>query len=152
MARVVSQWPDKRIGYIDLFAGPGRYSDGKLSTPLLVLQHAIRQPRIAVSLVAYFNDGDQENVRELRRNIDQLPDIQQLKHTPKATSLEINEDFVNQFKQRPLPPSFTFIDPFGYKGLSLQLIESVISDWGCDCVFFFMRTCTCAAQRGPTLA
>ena len=137
MARVVSRRRDKRIGYIDLFAGPGKYSDGELSTPLLVLQRAIRQPRIAASLVAYFNDGNQANARELERNIDQFPDIQQLEHAPTVTSLEINEDFVNRFKQRTLPPSFTFIDPFGYKGLSLQLIESVIGDWGCDCLFFF---------------
>ena len=34
-------------------------------------------------------------------------------------------------------PTFLFVDPFGYKGLSLQLVQSVIKDWGCDCVFFF---------------
>jgi three-Cys-motif partner protein len=28
----------KRIAYIDLYAGPGRYKDGAASTPLLVLQ------------------------------------------------------------------------------------------------------------------
>jgi hypothetical protein len=27
--------------------------------------------------------------------------------------------------------------PFGYKGLSLQLVNAVLKDWGCDCVFFF---------------
>jgi len=30
-----------RIAYIDLFAGPGRYEDGTISTPLMVLQRAI---------------------------------------------------------------------------------------------------------------
>jgi hypothetical protein len=25
----------------------------------------------------------------------------------------------------------------GYKGLSLQLVNSVLKDWGCDCIFFF---------------
>jgi len=34
-------------------------------------------------------------------------------------------------------PTFSFIDPFGYKGLSLGLVQGVIKDWGCDCVFFF---------------
>ena len=32
---------ENRIAYIDLFAGPGRYEDGTLSTPLLVLTKAI---------------------------------------------------------------------------------------------------------------
>jgi hypothetical protein len=29
------------------------------------------------------------------------------------------------------------VDPWGYKGLSLALINSVVQNWGCDCIFFF---------------
>jgi len=36
-----------------------------------------------------------------------------------------------------LIPTFLFVDPWGYKGLSLALINSVLKDWGCDCIFFF---------------
>jgi len=36
-----------------------------------------------------------------------------------------------------LIPTFSFIDPFGYKGLSLGLVQGAIKDWGSDCVFFF---------------
>jgi hypothetical protein len=36
-----------------------------------------------------------------------------------------------------LIPSFSFVDPFGYKGLSLKIVNGVIKDWGSDCVFFF---------------
>lgn len=151
MSGAVSTRRNKRIGYIDLFAGPGAYSDGKPSTPLLVLQRAIRQPRVRTSLVAYFNDGNQENAEALRKNIDLLPGIQQLSHKPKVTSREINEEFVRDFSQRRLPPSFTFIDPFGYKGLSLDLIKSVIKDWGCDCVFFFNYRRVNAAITNPAL-
>lgn len=35
------------IAYIDLYAGPGRYKDGAASTPLLILEQAIANPRIA---------------------------------------------------------------------------------------------------------
>jgi hypothetical protein len=34
-------------------------------------------------------------------------------------------------------PTFFFVDPWGYKGLSLQLVNAVLKDWGCDCLFFF---------------
>jgi len=34
-------------------------------------------------------------------------------------------------------PTLCFIDPWGYKGLSRELIGAVIKDWGCDCIFFF---------------
>ena len=30
-----------------------------------------------------------------------------------------------------------FVDPWGYKGLSLRLINSVLKDWACECIFFF---------------
>jgi hypothetical protein len=36
-----------------------------------------------------------------------------------------------------LVPTLFFVDPWGYKGLSLQLVNSVVKDWGCDCIFFF---------------
>ena len=32
---------EKKIAYLDLFAGPGRYRDGAKSTPLLILEKAI---------------------------------------------------------------------------------------------------------------
>ncbi len=34
-------------------------------------------------------------------------------------------------------PTLLFVDPWGYKGLSLNLVNSVLKDWGCDCIFFF---------------
>ena len=34
-------------------------------------------------------------------------------------------------------PTLFFVDPWGYKGLSLRLVNSVVKDWGCDCIFFF---------------
>jgi three-Cys-motif partner protein len=36
-----------------------------------------------------------------------------------------------------LIPTLFFVDPWGYKGLSLRLINSVLRNWGCDCIFFF---------------
>ena len=56
MSRVRST--TKKIAYIDLFAGPGRYKDGTQSTPLLVLKHAIGDPDMCKMLVTLFNDKD----------------------------------------------------------------------------------------------
>ncbi len=41
------------------------------------------------------------------------------------------------FEKLNLVPTFFFVDPWGYKGLSLGLINSVVKNWGCDCIFFF---------------
>ena len=34
-------------------------------------------------------------------------------------------------------PTLAFIDPWGYKGLTLRLVDAFLKDWGCDCLFFF---------------
>lgn len=126
-----------RIAYIDLYAGPGRYKDGAASTPLLVLQHAITNPKLASMLVALLNDSDSNNKSTLQTEIDKLPGICNLKHKPVVSCGEIDEEAEKYFNQTKLIPSFSFIDPFGYKGLSLKIIKGVIKDWGCDCAFFF---------------
>ncbi len=40
------------------------------------------------------------------------------------------------FSQMRLVPTL-FVDPWGYKGLTLQLINSVLKDCGCDTIIFF---------------
>jgi len=126
-----------RIAYIDLYAGPGRYKDGAASTPLLVLEHAIAYPRLASMLVTLLNDSDMNKTSTLQNEIDALPNVGKLKHKPVVSCGEIDEEAERYFNQAKLVPSFSFIDPFGYKGLSLKIIRGVIKDWGCDCVFFF---------------
>jgi three-Cys-motif partner protein len=71
-----------RIGYIDLFAGPGRYKDGATSTPLRVLQKALEKDTYSDRLVTIFNDKDEANVRSLQEAIERLPGINRLKVPP----------------------------------------------------------------------
>lgn len=126
-----------RIAYIDLFAGPGRYKDGAKSTPLMVLETAIDRPALAKALVTMFNDRDPENVASLRSEIEQLPGYERLAHPPKIFCSEVGDDAKSMFTSTRSCPTFTFVDPFGYKGLSRGIIQAIIKDWGCDCVVFF---------------
>src|SRR5438132_4713676 len=126
-----------RIAYIDLFAGPGRYKDGTKSTPLLVLESAIADPNMRGHLVTMFNDADKENAAELQKEIAALPGIKKLKYKPQVEAEEVGDNIVALFEEKNLIPTFFFVDPWGYKGLSLGLINSVLKNWGCDCVFFF---------------
>jgi three-Cys-motif partner protein len=128
---------DKRIAYIDLFAGPGRYEDNAKSTPLLVLEKAIDDPQMADRLVTFFNDRNPKNAQSLQKTIYEMPGIQKLKYQPDVKNIEIGSAIAEQFKQMKLVPTLLFVDPWGYKGLSLNLIDSVLKNWGCDCIFFF---------------
>lgn len=126
-----------RILYIDLFAGPGRYKDGTLSTPLLVLREAIADPDMRSMLVTLFNDKDATTAGTLQGAIDGLPSIENLKYKPQVTNEVVGEKIAKIFDGLRLVPTFFFVDPWGYKGLSLGLINSVLQNWGCDCIFFF---------------
>jgi len=126
-----------RLAYVDLYAGPGRYKDGSASTPLMVLEKAISDPDLSKHLIALFNDVDSRNTSTLQSEIDQLPGIDELSYKPIVSCNKVDEDAENYFRRTRMDPSFTFIDPWGYKGLSLKIVNGVIKDWGCDCVFFF---------------
>lgn len=127
---------DGKIAYIDLYAGPGRYKDGSMSTPLLVLEKAIAHPDMKNMLVTMFNDASEEHASTLVQEIDKLPGVKELKYAPQVRRGEVDEAFEEYLATTRLIPCFTFVDPWGYKGLSLKLVNSVVKDWGCDCVFF----------------
>jgi three-Cys-motif partner protein len=127
----------KRIAYIDLFAGPGRYKDGTKSTPLMILEQAIADENLRNMLVTLFNDKDADNAQDLEAAIKKLPGVEKLKYPPDVRNQEIGTEIVQMFSRMRLIPTFFFVDPWGYKGLSLGLINSVLKNWGCDCVFFF---------------
>lgn len=128
---------DGKIAYIDLFAGRGRYEDGAKSTPLLVLETAIKDKKMREMLVTIFNDVDENSSQSLATEIKALPGVNLLKYKPQVYNHEVGTEIIQMFQKMRLIPTFFFVDPWGYKGLSLKLINSVLKNWGCDCIFFF---------------
>ncbi|MGB3419080.1 MAG: three-Cys-motif partner protein TcmP [Dolichospermum sp.] len=128
---------DERIAYIDLFAGSGRYENGSKSTPIKVLEIAIANPKMHDRLKTVFNDSNTEHTNSLQEAIHTRNGIEKLKHKPNVINDEVGENIVNIFNKLRLIPALFFLDPWGYKGLSLKLINSVVKNWGCDCIFFF---------------
>jgi three-Cys-motif partner protein len=127
----------ERIGYIDLFCGPGRYKDGSKSTPLMVLEQAVGNDLMRQRLVTMFNDQDPDHTKNLNDEIAKIAGIETLKFAPAIYNDVVGDEMTAKLNSISLIPSFSFIDPFGYKGLSLGLVQAAIKSWGCDCVFFF---------------
>ena len=127
----------QRMAYIDLFAGPGRYDDQSKSTPLLVLETILSNPDLANRMVTLFNDKDAANIESLKKAIGEVPSIEKLKYAPGFYNEEVGDEIAKMFNSKSIVPTFFFVDPWGYKGLSLNLVSSIIKDWGCDCIFFF---------------
>ena len=142
---------DGKLAYIDLFAGPGRYADGSASTPLMVLTKALQSVNVRNGLVSIFNDMDANHTSALRAEIDALQDISKLKYRPNIYEGPVGPPIADYFNSERLIPTFSFIDPFGYKGLSWALIRSVIKDWGCDSVFFFNYSRINAGINNPVV-
>ena len=141
-SNVIMRAQDRRSGiimlaYIDLFAGPGRYDDGTSSTPVQILTKAVSDERLRNRLVTFFNDGDADAADTLQGVIGQIPGIETLRSPPDVRNFEVDEEVAVWLGSRQMMPSLVFLDPWGYKGLSLDLIDATTKDWGCDTILFF---------------
>jgi three-Cys-motif partner protein len=139
-SRVLLKQTQKReshIAYIDLFAGPGKFADGTKSTPIIILEMAVKDPDLRARLIPIFNDRTPSNVESLRSTIRSIPNINLLQHQPRVENLEVGTDLARAISKVKLVPTLLFVDPWGYKGLSRELIGSVLRNFGSDCIFFF---------------
>lgn len=136
-SRVMLNQQPQRIAYIDLFSGPGVFADGTASTPISILSSATQDEALRTRLVTSFNDKDAVHATRLQAAINELPGIENLTYRPRVSNAAVGSDAVELFRDRTLVPTLFFIDPWGYKGLSLDLIGAAIKSWGCECIFFF---------------
>jgi three-Cys-motif partner protein len=152
-ANVMASQGSGKIAYLDLFSGPGRYNDGNFSTPLLIVEKAInnKNKKVCDKIVFMFNDADPRNVAKLKYEIANYPGIDKLKFEPSISNFMINEKIVTDFGSTTKIPTLSFIDPWGYKGLSLLLIQTLVKNWGCDCIFFFNYRRINPGIENPTL-
>ncbi len=125
------------IAYVDLFAGRGRYDDGNPSTPLILLRSVIDEPKLRTSVATLFNDVDSCAVEALRCNIEGIPGLDTLAYPPVVLNQEVGPALSRALSATRLVPTLFFIDPWGYKGVSLDLIAAAMKDWGSECVLFF---------------
>ncbi len=145
---------ERRMAYVDLFCGPGRYKDGTPSTPLLVLEQVLGRPDLRDMLITRFNDADTGFTGQLRHEIAGLQGVDGLAYAPEVTEHEVGEQIAGLFGDLTRTPTLFFVDPWGYKGLSLELVYSMIGGWGCDCILFFnhnrvnMHLSNAAHQQG----
>ncbi len=151
ISKQVKKSGNNKIGYVDLFAGQGRYNDNSKSTPLLILEGAIRDEEIRNMLVTWFNDSKIENSTQLEEEIRQIQNINFLRHKPIVTNFKVDDSLANQFDKMKTIPTLYFLDPWGYKGLSLKLVKATIQCWGCDCMFFFNYNRINAALSNPVM-
>jgi three-Cys-motif partner protein len=125
-----------QLWYVDLYSGPGKYKDGAESIPLLVARHAIATPALHDTLRLVFNDEKRSFTRELEQHLASLPGIDRLRHAPVIRNRSVGKDLIPSIQRIAFPTLF-FADPWGYEGVSIDLVRAALTHWGSDFLFFF---------------
>lgn len=133
---MLRHWSDN-IAYVDLYCGPGKYADGQESVPLLLIKEALNNSELTQRMVFLFNDIHKPNTDNLKREIEGLPGGNQVLRQIQFANAEIAADTADSMNIRNSVPVLSFVDPWGYKGLTLGLINKLIENNGSDCIFFF---------------
>jgi three-Cys-motif partner protein len=132
---------NKRLVYIDGFAGPGQYSNSDQSSPTAALQAAkaaIERPGARLSDVEFsflFVEKRKEFVENLRSVVSAGSWPPNIKWDTEQGSFEekvggILEELRKQRQQ--LAPTFALIDPFGATGLPFQIVAEILRHPSCE--------------------
>ena len=152
-ALIINKAGQRKIRYCDLFAGPGIYKDGNISTPFLITEACLNNNILSSKVELLFNDlffGD-----ELKENLSRKFDLEAFHFQPRFGQLEVGnhsgiDEFLNKKFPRPNPcPSLLFFDPFGYKAVSAVTLANFLSNWGNEIFLFFNIKRIHAAIENP---
>jgi len=142
---IIKKHIPEKIGYIDLFAGPGMYEDGNPSTPILIARNCLKDETLRSKVWMVFND--KEFGDKLKANfLEEFPDGT-FENKPFFGNRTVGEcDKINEFITRNTfkgryneQPSVLFIDPWGYKGIETAVLAKFLSYWGNE-LFIFINS------------
>lgn len=131
------------ILYVDGFAGPGLYSKGEPGSPIIALRAALNQRvKIKATLFFLFVEVRQDRAKVLQEIIDGL-DYPDNFHVKVAKGKTFEEALAELFqfyldKGKLLPPTFAFIDPFGWTGVPFSAVAEIMRHPSCEVLVTFM--------------
>ena len=135
---IKSKWSHSiPIGYLDLFCGPGIYQDGTESVPIRLIRTILSDKELSSRMILAFNDEDPQNIESLRSAIESIDTNKTLAGKIQYSISTVGDEFYKRIQADCSIPIFSFVDPFGYKGLTRTLIQTLIQNNGSDCIFFF---------------
>jgi three-Cys-motif partner protein len=135
---------ERKLVYIDGFAGPGKYKGGEIGSPLIAIKVATEhklKDRFG-KIIFTFIEKRPDRFEHLEKTISTLGAL------PSTINIEkYNLDF-NDFlatlldtlerKGASLAPTFVFVDPFGYSDLRLDLLARVLKCDKCELLITYM--------------
>jgi three-Cys-motif partner protein len=145
---IMARW-NPRIVIIDGFAGPGRYVGGEEGSPLValraLLEHPHMQTRAGLEVRFWFIEERADRATALDQ---ELATFRAQWSLPSWVHVEVaNTEFAPflsgvlteiETRKQALAPTFAFIDPFGFSGVPMQLIERIARNSKCEVLISFM--------------
>jgi three-Cys-motif partner protein len=132
------------IAYVDGFAGPGVYSGGEDGSPIIALKAALQhQARIKAKVLFLFIEKEKDRAEKLQQLVTGLglPTNFHVRVVGGRTFEDgFREHLLDFYKkrQKQLPPTFAFIDPFGWTGVPFALVKEILSNPSCEVLINFM--------------
>jgi three-Cys-motif partner protein len=105
---------------VDAFAGPGKFGDGELGSPLIICQNiqTALSKGLSVSVSTLCIEAEKELFSELSKSIEQFP-FAEAKHGKFG-------DFIQEIEKKARNHSvFLYVDPFAVEGLDWNGMDSV---------------------------
>jgi three-Cys-motif partner protein len=139
---ILSQGGFPHVLYIDGFAGPGRYARGEDGSPIIALRAALEHRTAIKTALFLFVEKRTDRANTLEAVIGDLtlPENVRVK-VAAGQSFEKAFGSLRQFyssRGRPLPPTFAFIDPFGWTGAPFSILKEIMSCPSCEVLVTFM--------------
>ena len=138
---------NKRIMFFDGFAGPGIYKDGEPGSPVIILDllatHNYQQMLDQCEFVLLFNEVDPKRFAVLQDSIQNYLAT----HSPLHVNIKLelrNENFsslvngiIGSLNGQPMKPVFAFVDPFGYRDISMTQLAEFLASSGSELFIYF---------------
>ena len=140
---IMGQGGFRHVLYIDGFAGPGRYSGGEDGSPVIALRTALDHiASIKAKVLFLFVERNQERANVLKDIIAEIerPDSFHVKVACGETFESALGNLLQFYrdKSRSLPPTFAFLDPFGWTGVPFSIVKEIMSYPRCEVLVTFM--------------
>lgn len=140
---ILTQGRFPEIMYIDGFAGPGRYSQGEDGSPVIALKAALPWAKRTGAIIRFlFIERDRDRAQVLRECVGEInpPSNLQVEIAGGVTFEKAFGDTLNSYKARgaSLPPTFAFIDPFGWTGVPFSAVKTIMKHRSCEVLITFM--------------
>jgi three-Cys-motif partner protein len=142
-APILSQGNFPHLVFVDGFSEPGRYSKGEEGSPIIAVKAVIEQPRpIKAKVDFHFIELDRRRSHHLAAEIGALklpPNVTAKIHGERSfqDTFPVLWDSYATGPGRFRPPTFVFIDPFGFK-IPFSYVAKVLREQSCEVLITFM--------------